>query len=331
LNAIKQLVKKTLTLTASAFGEHNTASKEPKLWVLMYHRILPAHDPRFQLEEPGMIVTPETFDMHLSEAKRLFEVISLSEWLTKAKNGDPLPEKACAITFDDGWLDNYEFALPLLKKHAIPATLFTVVDKIGSDFKFWPNIVSELIKKKSEALTNHPLLTAAARLSKRHYSVESVAHCISLLKQYSEDEIFAALDHIDWRKELRDSTPSLMNWTQVSEMNNDGNVDIGSHTCTHRRLNKGLDRSILEYEIQQSKGKLKDTLPKAVDLFCFPNGDYDRDALKLVKSTYSAAVTTRKGINRASTLKAHELFRIAMHNDGSDTRHKFRAKLSGWR
>jgi len=327
----KQVAKFGFTLAASQFGEHNWPSREPKLWVLMYHRILPKTDARYALEEPGMVVTPEVFAMHLQEANKLFQLVSLSSWLARAEAGLSLPTKACAITFDDGWLDNLEYALPILQQQQVPATLFAVADKIGTPFRFWPNIVSELIAQKSAALLKHPILAEAAKLVVVPYAVEKVAHCIAQLKAYSEDELFDALETIGWSTELADATPALMDWAHLAAMHATGLVDIGSHTCSHRRLNKGLSGEVLDYEIATSRTHLEQQLGWPAPLFCFPNGDYNAEALKRVQQTYTAAVTTQGGINRLVNLQRHELLRIAVHNDASDTPMKFRARLSGWR
>ena len=331
MSPIKYCAKGMLTFAASSFGEHNRANQEAKLWVLMYHRILPKADARYDLEEPGMVVTPEVFAMHLREAKKLFELVSLSDWLARASAGQPLPAKACAITFDDGWLDNYEFALPILQHHRVPATVFVVADKVGTPFRFWPNIVSELIAAKSPALRSHPLFTQAARLIELPYSPERVAQCIGQLKAYTEDALFSALEAIGWSRALASNGPALMDWTQLAALTASGLVEIGCHTGSHRRLNKGLAATVLDQEIATSKDRLARRLGQPIKLFCYPNGDFDTAVLERVKEHYQAAVTTENGINRLGSLQPHQLLRIALHNDASDSPRKFRARLSGWR
>jgi len=331
IKQVKQLAQFGFSLAASQFGEHNRSSSDAKLWVLMYHRILPKNDSRFALEEPGMVVTPEVFAMHLREAKKLFELVSLSDWLSKADSGQALPAKACAITFDDGWLDNYQYALPILEQQQVPATLFAVADKIGTSFRFWPNIVSELVALKSVALLNHPILSEAAKLIDLPYSLEQVANCIAQLKAYSEDELFSALEAIGWSTELADTPPALMDWSQLAAMHTSGLVEIGSHTSSHRRLSNGSSDAVFDYEIAKSRTHLEQQLGQPTPLFCFPNGDYNCEVLQRVQQTYTAAVTTQRGINRLKTLQPHELLRISLHNDVSDTPLKFRARLSGWR
>jgi peptidoglycan/xylan/chitin deacetylase (PgdA/CDA1 family) len=327
LNKSKKILKSAFDITASQFGPHNRPSKESRLWVLMYHRILPEADARYQLEEPGMIITPETLNMHITEAKNLFTMVSLNDWVERYHSNQALPEKACAITFDDGWLDNVQYAAPILLKHKVPATLFAVVDKIGSDFRFWPNIVAELINANYHALGQHPLFAQAHTLANRTFSKESLAVVIADLKQHSEETIFAALEEIQWQKGLLNADKALLDWEQLSA----SPFEIGCHTNTHRRLTTWLDNDALLYEIQNSKEKLASLVGRAQPLFCYPNGDYSDQALNLVRQNYSAAVTTQRGINTLHNLDVHQLKRIPLHNDISNTPSRFRARLSAWK
>lgn len=326
------MIKPAVMAGADYFGAHRRKSSEPRLWVLMYHRILPLDDPRFALEEPGMIVQPDTFDMHLEEVQKHFDVVSLGEWVHANQNGEPVPKKACAITFDDGWLDNYEYALPVLKAHGLPATLFVVAEKMGTDFQFWPNIVAGLLHGGAGAeLARHPVFREAISSQSREGNREAIAVTIQRLKVHTDDTIFQALADLNWRTLLdKPLAPALMNWQQVKEMQDSGRVEIGSHTCSHRRLNGDVAQDALHHEIVHSKALLEEQTGRPVDLFCFPNGDYTAPALDLVQRHYLAAVTTRSGINRGETLQSHELTRLGMHDDISNSRRRFNARLSGW-
>ncbi|WP_084645599.1 polysaccharide deacetylase family protein [Marinimicrobium agarilyticum] len=297
----------------------------------MYHRILPESDPRYHQEEPGMRVTPESFEMHLRELKRHFELVSLGDWVKAQESGAVLPRQACAVTFDDGWRDNFEYALPLLKKHQVPATLFAVAEKIGTDFQFWPNVVAALmLSGAGPTLAKHPVLGVAGMVAVKP-TPEQVAACIKQLKAYTDLELFQALEELKWRELLSEPMkPALMDWPQLREMQASGLVEIGSHTCTHQRLNRALPESELEREIVESRSRLERELEHPINLFCFPNGDYSAEALSLVKRYYKAAVTTQKGINDAADCSLHEMVRIGIHNDITSTPQRFNARLSGW-
>ncbi|HEY0894733.1 MAG TPA: polysaccharide deacetylase family protein, partial [Cellvibrio sp.] len=257
---MKQLLKHIATSAASQFGPHRMSllTHEPHLWVLMYHRILPQDDIRYRLEEPGMIVTPDTFAMHLRELKRHFDLMDFSEWLRLRAAGEPLPRRACTITFDDGWYDNYEYALPIIKSTATPVTLFAVVEKIGTDFQFWPNIISALLTSNAlAAMQQHPLLASALKQitpTTDPGDREFMAAVIKTLKQFSDADIFSALDAIAWQQHLTFELPrGLMNWGELRTMSDSGLVTIGSHTCNHKRLNAQLSSDEVTHEIVTSK------------------------------------------------------------------------------
>jgi len=90
------------------------------LRILMYHRI--AND------KTKLCVTPEMFEKHLQYLKQNYNVINFWELY---KNPNEINDNSVIITFDDGYLDNYTNALPLLKKYNLPATVFLVTDLIG--------------------------------------------------------------------------------------------------------------------------------------------------------------------------------------------------------
>jgi len=298
----------------------------------MYHRILPKDDPRYHLEEPGMLVTPETFEMHLIEAKKHFEIIHLSDWLERRNKGLPLPVKACAFTFDDGWLDNFEYALPLLIHHKVPATLFAVAAKIGTDFQFWPNcIATMLFNDKFSLLAQHP----SARALLEGYSppetmnTEFVALVIKQFKKLADEEIWRIIQACaSSGNKTQSMPPDLMDWQQLREMSESGFVEIGCHTASHKRLSDKLTDNERHQEIIASQHFLQKNLSHRVKLFCFPNGDYDNKSLDLVTSTYLGAVTTQSGINTSKS-SAHQLLRIGIHEQSSNNPTLFKAKLSG--
>lgn len=330
---LKRFLKKIAVLAYSRFGKHRRNLPAPHLWILMYHRVLPKNDPRSLVEEPGMFVTPETFEMHLIEAKKHFHIMRLSEWLSLYEQGKPLPPKACVFTFDDGWADNFEFALPLLEKHQVPATLFAVADKIGTNFQFWPNIVlALLLDGKANVLKQHPILNPVLSFLDGSQKVDNeiAANCIKQLKQLSDAQIFNALDELKWQSLTNSLQPGLMSWDQLQTMASTNWVEIGSHTCTHKRLTSALSSTELQNEICNSIDILSANLNHEISLFCFPNGDYNQEALALVKANYKGAVTTSKGINSLASVQTHELLRIGLHDQVSNTPSLFGARLSGY-
>ena len=95
--------------------------------VLMYHRVLPADRIPESPSHPGIIVSTETFEMHLECVRKRFRALSPEAFATCMESGDELPGMSCLVTFDDGWRDNLEFALPILEK------LFPLCRSLGDD------------------------------------------------------------------------------------------------------------------------------------------------------------------------------------------------------
>jgi peptidoglycan/xylan/chitin deacetylase (PgdA/CDA1 family) len=326
---VKRQIKGCIEHFASRFGPHRVGSGGPRLWVLMYHRILPRDDARFAREEPGMIVTPSTFRQQLRRLRELFEVMPLGEWVMRRETGKTLPARACAITFDDGWLDNYEFAYPILQQEQLPATLFAVADMIGTRRQFWPNRLARVLTEGGSSLHLPWLQRVGIELPVQR-GPEQIAHIIDACKQMRDDELHALLGEAETELGLpAESQPALVDWDQLREMQGSGLIEIGSHTSNHFRLLDGLSESLLSGEIIASKHKLQAELGREITSFCYPNGDTSPAAEALVRQHYRTAVTTRRGINDRST-SSLALLRIGVHEDVSSTPRRFEARLSGW-
>ena len=98
-----------------------------KLPVLLYHHISEnvAND---------MMVSPEKFENDMEKISEMgFSTVTLDEILAYIEKGEELPEKSVFITFDDGYMSNYEYAYPILKKYGLKGTIFAVGETYGKD------------------------------------------------------------------------------------------------------------------------------------------------------------------------------------------------------
>jgi peptidoglycan/xylan/chitin deacetylase (PgdA/CDA1 family) len=337
---LKKTIKRSLQHVAASFGRHTRLLKEPQLLVLMYHRILPPDDKRSLVEEPGMTVTPETFRQHIFILKRYFNIIKLADWIQLKSEGKELPPRSCAITFDDGWVDNFEFAFPVLKELNVPATIFLVSDMVGKNEVFWPERLSRLINVISRHYPQHwahPELewlqkdSNNYRFSEKLPTREELSALIANTKSYSDQEVNDRLAHIETVLQIDtgNHSPSLLNWQQVMEMVHSGLVEIGSHTCHHLRLNEQTPGELIKNEIINSKAEIEKNIGQTIKTFCFPNGDYCPQSLELVRQNYTGAVTTQAGWNTADT-DIHKLQRIGIHQDIAQDKTAFLARISGW-
>jgi peptidoglycan/xylan/chitin deacetylase (PgdA/CDA1 family) len=303
------------------------------LLVLSYHRVLPRSFPELQIVEPGMYVHDDTFDMHMRVLKDYFEIVDLADWLAKRSEGARLPERSVAITFDDGWYDNYEFAYPVLCEHKVPATIFVVTQCAGTGFSFWPERLARRLLAsggKGVAILDDWLdaLLEAAAVKLDKLGPEEISRVIAVAKHHSDSANHAALDRLDelTPMEAQSARADLASWEELEEMAESGLVSIGSHTRRHIRMRPGASTSEVRDQICGSKMDIELRLGIPPRLFCYPNGDVTDEAAALVRDNYVGACTTRSGWNLRDA-DPHRLQRIMLHQDRTATRAAFLARL----
>jgi len=324
----------------SAIGPHRWAGRRgPALVILTYHRVLPARHPERNVEQPGMIVEPETLELHLGLLTEFFEPVHLDDWVSAAAHAEPLPRRACAVTFDDGWRDNHDHAWPILRRLGFPATIFLVSDLVGSTYSFWPNRLARNLVAWDASRTSELGQDLAGRLRAAGIPLDMRGaglslHAIDGVIEHAKGLSDSHLQELmaDWERAIGDGpvrSPDLMTWGEARRMADSGLVRFGSHSRRHTRLREGVSLDTMEDEISGSKRVLEQNLGGQVRLFCFPNGDYTPDALSLVRRHYAGAVTTKSGWTHARS-DMHLLPRVGMHQDVSHRPDAFLAKLSGW-
>ncbi|MDD5128775.1 MAG: polysaccharide deacetylase family protein [Candidatus Omnitrophica bacterium] len=145
--------------------------------VLMYHSVNPKSDPVLY----RLIVKPESFARQMQFLKtHHYNVIRLEELADLIREKKKIPRKTVAITFDDGFKDNYTYAYPVLKKLGLPATIFVIYDEVGrpqGDRLDWDEIVemhdSGLITIGSHTLGSVPLLDIKSESELRRQIIDS--------------------------------------------------------------------------------------------------------------------------------------------------------------
>ena len=307
--------------------------------ILMYHRVVSKNEAKKGVQA-GMYVDPETFELHIRFLRKYFRIAPISEmFINSGSSFDNSNKKSvCFLTFDDGWLDFYEYAYPILKKLEIPATVFLPTNFIGTERWFWTDRLAHLLIKKRN--TNNSITRKQASDNNLVDKLESLRghfefqleEAISMLKEYRVNEIEEILSDLAVRWYL-DSTiagRAFLTWEEVSEMARSGLISYGSHTASHQILTTLTDEEI-QNELMISKEKL--IAEKVVDPsfipFCYPNGNYNEKIAKMVKKAgYSLAVTTNNGWNY-QPFDPFTLRRIAIHQDMTSTEAMFGCRVAG--
>lgn len=335
----KILARRVLDQSIAAVAPHRWSKLNGSLLILTYHRVLPPSFQELEIVEPGMFVHTSTFEVHLQLLKQYFDIVSLSDWLHARAEGQPAPKRACAITFDDGWRDNFEFALPLLRRYKVPATIFVVAGMVGTAKQFWPERLARLLRHASSLHVRLPgdevmwleQLLSNIPISRKELTATQISELIQIAKQWPDEQIIRYLDEVETQIGPLTALQELdvLDWTQLREMIATGLINVGSHTTNHTRLTDDVDRETVRQEVIGSKDLIEKELAAPVDLFCYPNGDVSAEAEHIVSQTYVGACTTEFGWNRPNA-DSCRLHRISMHEGRTRSRSAFLARISGW-
>jgi peptidoglycan/xylan/chitin deacetylase (PgdA/CDA1 family) len=305
----------TDTLRSAAAGiywssRHLLSHVTGKAVILMYHRVLPRADVDTAFVQPGMYVTPETFERHLRFLTEHFELLTFRELLAKWDFGDWNDRaRYCAITFDDGWVDNYRHAWPLLRRYGAPATIFLPTALIGSDARLWFDRLADALFRRGHGTRDEwdAVIERAKYLSdaERETLIDRLASDAGGADAGGADA--GGADAGDRR---------FMTWDEVEEMSRDG-IAFGSHSRSHANLTR-LDAAALAAELRASLDALRARPINHVPVLAYPNGNCNREvALAAQSAGYRAAVTVRRGLERSFPLDRFRLKRIAVHEDVS--------------
>lgn len=334
---MKRLVKRTIQGAVACAAPMLWRARRSSLLILMYHRVLPADHPDRATEQPGMYVSPQTLAMHLDVLKEHFTLLQLDEWIERTAQKRTVPARACAITFDDGWRDNYVHAYPILRQAAAPATIFLVADLVGTRYSFWPNILARVLTRNDpEAISRLPRwvveLVTAAQAGSAHCGALDSKQIDAIICQCkaarSDADMLAMLRGLADSDAAPDVQRDLMSWSEIKELQDSGLVRFGSHTRRHSRLSGAWAADALHDEVIGSRGAIQQQLGLVPRTFCYPNGDTSQQAIAVVRSAYLGAVTTARGWNGVRSDRCL-LNRVGMHDDVSSTRSAFLSRLAG--
>lgn len=294
----------------------------------MYHRVLRSPLQESVFVQPGMYVTIDAFQRHADFIKNRFHALPLPELIQRIKSGLSV-EGCCAITFDDGWQDNFTNAFPVLKEFQLPFTIFLTTDFIGTRRIFWPEEVSFYLRQPKVvfAARQCQVLDRIIRKFAEDGNEESFLEtAVMKLKNCSQHERDEVLDQLRSASITQPPERQMMKWEEVKEMQASGLVSVGAHTANHVILTQ-VSQGEAENEIIRSRRELENRMGVCPEFFAYPNGDFTNDLQAMLeRNGFTGAVTTRKGWF-GEGVNLFEIPRIGMHEDVCSTVPLFLARI----
>ena len=291
-----------------------------KLAILTYHRVLSEPDPFFD------DITADMFRIHATALSKTFNVLRLDE-AVRMMRSNILPSRAVVITFDDGYADNFEIALPILVELGIPATIFIATGFIDQGI-MWNDVIRCACKNADDGrirdyAERNGLQQPLSRIASLRLAI--MRRELSKLKYLPLEERRREADEFASRLGQSESDNLMMTWNQVAELP-PLNIEVGAHTVNHPILTSASP-SQAWYEISESRRVLQEATKQEITSFAYPNGnpltDYDQTHIRLLQeSGFNAAVSTRVACARHKD-NLFELPRLGLW-DRSVTRTTFR-------
>ena len=244
-----------------------------------------------------MAIREKVFKRLVKHLNWLGRVIPLSHAVQKI-NEKALRGNNFAITFDDGYIDNYQIASPILSEYDLPATFFVPFHNIENQEVFWWDYLFHVVKKDKShfdewLLSQGITIQQEDSLSDRYYARRAV----QIFNGLSEEKRQTLIAGFKKEFGVYDGSRLLMNWHEVRDIAGRG-FEIGSHTISHIPLTD-LEDLKAEEEILRSKELISRKLNCEVNGFCYPRGAFADKHMEMVRqSSYSYAVSTRFGSNK---------------------------------
>jgi glycosyltransferase involved in cell wall biosynthesis/peptidoglycan/xylan/chitin deacetylase (PgdA/CDA1 family) len=257
---------------------------QPGSPIFAFHRVLPDAAGCFR---SGMIITSRVFAAFLDWLSSRYQAIPLVELARLRRQRSVGGKPYCALTFDDGWRDNFLHAFPILRERQLPATVFLPVRFIGTNRRFWQerlwfvmrgfNSASELHEAVDQAVRSLPW---CRRLTPGQLTFEFVRQLLLDRPTGEGEEFVNRLSELAGCN-VESNIPSFMNWDEVQAMQGAG-ITFGSHTLNHTLLTRA-DPATAWQEIEGSRRELADRLGLAPESIAYPWGawgPYTREQVK---------------------------------------------------
>ena len=256
---------------------------------------------------------PERFDAQLAYLARTYEIISLETLLECFETGQPVPERSVVLTFDDGFYDNYEHALPILEKHRAPATVFVVTDSLETGDVPWPQRLGHLLQHAPEARLHDDLVGGEMPLATEAERRAVYGTLLETIKSFPLERRLAALDRLGVKLKTPRYEGGMIDWEIAREMTARG-VSIGAHTVTHPWLAR-IPKAEARREMEGSRDAVRQRLSVDRPTFCFPGGSVNRDLLALVPELgFRSSFVKDRSIrfNRPGRVTPHTISRLGL-------------------
>jgi peptidoglycan/xylan/chitin deacetylase (PgdA/CDA1 family) len=270
---------------------------------LAYHSI--ADDPQKTDLIIGVSRGRDEFERHMKILAQKFHPVSIADVANFAQGKGKLPPKAVAVTFDDGFADNYEVAFPILQRYGIPASFYIMVEAVEQGTLPWYcrlryafNVAEVPAWKDLNSGHTYNLDVLAERKAAQSLSWDTGARLTGAAQQ----AYVGRCEHDLEVEPVKAPHGFMMTWDQVRTLRRAGHI-VGAHTLWHPNVAQ-VTAPEARAEITESKKRLEEKMGEPVEHFSYPhpalNPHWSSHTLELTKEAgfKSAALTTYGAVRK---------------------------------
>lgn len=266
------------------------AANQQAWFIPYYHRVLDDDEPN----PLGLGVTKRRFSEQVAFFQRQFHVCTVRDALRLLESGERLDRPLLSITFDDGYLDNVELALPLLEQHGCAATFFLCTGPLLDDRPFWWDLVIAMAANpETEVWQALSTRFDADRVAKQ----KALEHILDRLWQLEYQEIVSLLNLGERNERFETRCPARMRPDQARLLIERG-MEVGAHTHNHQNLTKESEATIRD-ELVRSRTLLEEWTGETIDGFAAPHGYFDARVKRIAEEEGIRYIaSTDRGANK---------------------------------
>ncbi len=293
----KRLAKKALVYSGALHAVGYLT--RPSAAILMYHSVV--EEPQLTKNTIGVSQPRASFEAHMNTLAQRFTPVTIDQVVQFAKEGKTLPSRAVAVTFDDGFADNYDVVLPILSRYGVQATFYIMVNAVATGILPWYCRIRFAFNATAKPEWGDPEGHQSYRISTpvgRERALKRAWEIGARITGGAQQEF---VRQVETSLEIEPSgawNGSMLSWEKVKALRRAGHI-IGGHSLSHPNLahvSEGEARS----EIVGCKKRLEEEVGEAVDHFSYPhpalNPQWSSLTLEITrKAGFKSAVLTKCG------------------------------------
>ena len=223
---------------------------------------------------------------------RRYRPVPLDDLVAAARDRRMAPGSV-AVTFDDGYVDNYTEASPILSSLGVPATFFVTTDRLGERYEFWWDLLEDVLLSSDSSLPptvrvdlpGGPRTFETATAEQRRAAHEAIYHAIVGADADGRDAAIGALTRPG------DAARRRMVGDEIRSLASRDGHTVGAHSARHLMLPR-QPAAVQRKEIDESRRALEAVVARPVRTFAYPFGAFDEETVSAVRSaSFEAAVT----------------------------------------